>query len=92
MALSQRGEQAFGDAPLQEPAERHGDHVVVIDLVEIDDLVRHGGPKCGDAAGMNGDSLPANQIGQRPVVEKIDFDLVMPIGRAASGAAAKSRT
>ena len=80
LALRQCGEQAFGNAPLQEPAKRHGDHVVEVDVVEVDDLVRHGGPKCRDATGMDGHPLPANQIGQRSPVEKIDLDLVVLIG------------
>ena len=79
-ALRQRREQVFGNPPLQDPAERHGDDVVVVDVVETDDLVRHGGPKRRHAARMNGHALPAHQIGQRALIEKIDLDLVVLIG------------
>ena len=80
LTLGERGHESLGQAPLQDPAEGNGHDVVVIDFVESDDLMRHGGPKSGDAARLHGDALAANQIGECAAIEKVDFDLVVPIG------------
>ena len=80
LALRQRGQQMLGQPPLQDPAKRHRHDIVEVDIVESDDLMRHSGPKRRDAAGLNGDALAANQIGERAPIEKIDLDFVVPIG------------
>ena len=80
LALGERGEHMLGQPPLQDPAERHRDDVVIIQLVKADDLMRDGRPEGGHAAGFDGHALSANEIGQRAPVEEIDLDLVVPIG------------
>ncbi len=60
LALGKRRHELLRKSPLQDPAERHRDHVVIVDLIEGHDLVGHGGPECGDAAGLDGNTLAAN--------------------------------
>ena len=79
LALGERRHEPLGKTPLQNPAERHRDDIVVVDLVEGNDLVGHGGPERGDAAGLHSDPLAANEVGEGASIEKVDFDFIMAI-------------
>jgi hypothetical protein len=52
----------------------------VVDIIKRDDLMRHGRPKSGDLASVDLDPLAANEISQRASIEKINLDLVVPVG------------